>query len=231
MAAGNSVNDEIREQHQKMKGKSRKEKFAYFWEYYKVHTLVAILVLILGGSMIYSIATQKDIIMEAAFVNTYLSNALEMDTGTEEMASEFIAFSGADAKKEAAVISTMSISYESSDEMSFANIQKLMAMVAARTIDAIVANEDYIDHALETGLFTDLRTCLSEEQFEELESRGMLLYKDLGDDDTDEKIPVAIDVRSSKYMLSDEVPAWLIVVSNSKHPDKALEFMEFMLTE
>ena len=52
MAAGNSVNDEIREQHQKMKGKSRKEKFAYFWEYYKVHTLVAILVLILGGSMI-----------------------------------------------------------------------------------------------------------------------------------------------------------------------------------
>lgn len=70
MAAGNSVNDEIREQHQKMKGKSRKEKFAYFWEYYKVHTLVAILVLILGGSMIYSIATQKDIIMEAAFVNT-----------------------------------------------------------------------------------------------------------------------------------------------------------------
>ena len=119
MAAGNSVNDEIREQHQKMKGKSRKEKFAYFWEYYKVHTLVAILVLILGGSMIYSIATQKDIIMEAAFVNTYLSNALEMDTGTEEMASEFIAFSGADAKKEAAVISTMSISYESSDEMGF----------------------------------------------------------------------------------------------------------------
>ena len=59
----------------------------------------------------------------------------------------------------------------------------------------------------------------------------MLLYRDLGDDDTDEEIPVAIDVRSSKYMLSDEVPAWLIVVSNAKHPDKALEFLEFMLVE
>lgn len=231
MASGNSVNDEIREQHQKMKGKSKKEKLAYFWEYYKIHTIAAILILIVGGSMIYSIATQKDIIMEAAFVNTYLSNALEMDTGTEAMASEFLAFSGADTQKETAVIDTMTISYESADEMSYANIQKLMAMVAARTVDAIIANEDYIDHALETGMFTDLRTCLSEEQFEEYDSQGMILYKDLGDDDTNEEIPVAIDVRSSDYMLSDEVPAWFIVVSNAKHPDKSLEFLDFLLAE
>ena len=32
MAAGNSVSDEIREQRQKLKGKSPKEKLAYFWE-------------------------------------------------------------------------------------------------------------------------------------------------------------------------------------------------------
>ena len=34
MAAGNSVNDEIKDPRQKLKGKSAKEKVAYFWEYY-----------------------------------------------------------------------------------------------------------------------------------------------------------------------------------------------------
>ncbi|MDO4293931.1 MAG: hypothetical protein Q4C65_11975, partial [Eubacteriales bacterium] len=66
MAKGNSVNDEIREQHQKMKGKTPKEKFAYFWEYYKVHTLVVILAVVFVSSFIYSVATQKETVMEAA---------------------------------------------------------------------------------------------------------------------------------------------------------------------
>ena len=60
MAAGNSVMDEIREQHKKMKGKSLKEKFQYFWEYYRVATLVTILVAVFLGNLIYTVATAKD---------------------------------------------------------------------------------------------------------------------------------------------------------------------------
>ena len=78
MAAGNSVNDEIKEQHQKMKGRSKKEQFAYFWEYYKVHVLVTVLVLIFGGSLVYSIVTQKDPVMDAIFLNTYLTTETEL---------------------------------------------------------------------------------------------------------------------------------------------------------
>lgn len=45
MATGNSVHDEVKEQQQKLKGKPFKEKWAYFWEYYKIQTLVIIAVL------------------------------------------------------------------------------------------------------------------------------------------------------------------------------------------
>ena len=40
MATGNSVHDEVKEQQQKLKGKPFKEKWAYFWEYYKIQTIV-----------------------------------------------------------------------------------------------------------------------------------------------------------------------------------------------
>ena len=61
MAAGNSVSDEIREQRQKLKGKSPKEKLAYFWEYYKVPALIVLLVVIFGSDLIYNIVTKKAI--------------------------------------------------------------------------------------------------------------------------------------------------------------------------
>ena len=66
MAAGNSVSDEIREQRQKLKGKSPKEKLAYFWEYYKVPALIVLLVVIFGSDLIYNIVTKKAIAMEAS---------------------------------------------------------------------------------------------------------------------------------------------------------------------
>lgn len=231
MAAGNSVNDEIREQHQKMKGRSRKEKFAYFWEYYKLHVLITILALVLGGSLVYSIVTQKDTVMEAAFLNTYLATETELVPDNEGMAADFTVWAGFDPDKEQTVIDTMTISYESADEMSFANIQKVMAMVSARTIDTIIADDAYIDHALDAGLFADLRDYFTEEQIADWDSQGKILWKDLGDDDTDEEIPIGIDIRTSKYMLSDQMPAWFTVVSNAKHPDHALKFLEFMMEE
>ena len=55
MATGNSVHDEVKEQQQKLKGKPFKEKWAYFWEYYKIQTLVIIAVLAFAGNLIYTL--------------------------------------------------------------------------------------------------------------------------------------------------------------------------------
>ena len=56
MADGNSVSDEIKAQHKKLAGKTVKEKFLYFWEYYRMPTLVTILVIAFAGNLIYTIA-------------------------------------------------------------------------------------------------------------------------------------------------------------------------------
>ena len=79
MATGNSVHDEVKEQQQKLKGKPFKEKWAYFWEYYKIQTIVVIAVLAFAGNLIYTFATRKDTVMEAAFVNCYMNTEVDSD--------------------------------------------------------------------------------------------------------------------------------------------------------
>ena len=37
-----AMRDEVKEQQQKLKGKSVREKLEYFWDYYKVHTIVVL---------------------------------------------------------------------------------------------------------------------------------------------------------------------------------------------
>ena len=76
MADGNSVSDEIKAQHKKLAGKTPKEKFQYFWEYYRIPTLVTILVAAFAANLIYTIVTAKDSALSVLFINGYS----EMDT-------------------------------------------------------------------------------------------------------------------------------------------------------
>lgn len=224
MAAGNSVYDEIREQQRKLKGKPFKEKWAYFWEYYRIPTLVTVCVIAMVVSLIHTIVTQKDAALNVIPVNTYLS----VDLDTEALAADFAAYAQIDTEEYNVVIEqTMSVDYEGlGDEYTYANIQKLAAMAASQSMDVVLADEDYIDHNLEGGLFVDLHEFFTEEELAAYEDR--LLYRDIPEDEAGE-VPVAIDVRDSQYMASAELPAYFCICSNSLNVDHAKLFLEYML--
>lgn len=223
MAAGNSVNDEIREQQRKLKGKPFKEKWAYFWEYYRIHTIVAICVVAMAVSLIHTIVTQKDSALSVVLVNTYFLTDLD----TQQLSADFEAYAQVDtAEYEVTIDPSMSIDYEGTDQYAYANIQKLAAMAAAQSLDVILTNDDYIDHNLEGGLFVDLHEFFTDEELAIYEDR--LVYRDLADDGQGE-IPIAIDVRDSKYMLSDQLPAYFCICSNSPNTETAKLFLEYML--
>ena len=227
MAAGNSVNDEIKEQRQKLKGKSPKEKFAYFWEYYKIHTLITLLVLIFGGNFIYTIATRQNIVMEAAFVNMVLAEEFD----SEQEAADFVSWAGIDSKECEAVLDTgIYIDYDGGDEYTAVNIQKVMAMVSARALDVILTDDSYLEQTADQGYFADLTEVLPEEMIASFEEQGKLLYWDIPEDDKRE-VPIAVDVRDSSFFLSHEVPAWFCIVSNAEHPDNGVKFLEYMLLD
>lgn len=53
------VRDEIRQQQLKTRDMTLKGKLKYFWDYYKIHALVCILVLIFIVTFVHDIATQR----------------------------------------------------------------------------------------------------------------------------------------------------------------------------
>ena len=198
MATGNSVHDEVKEQQQKLKGKPFKEKWAYFWEYYKIQTIVVIAVLAFAGNLIYTFATRKDTVMEAAFVNCYMNTEVDSDT----MIADFEQYADIDTSSDCAAINRdMNVDYENTDQYSYANMQKIIAMISGKTLDALITDDTYMDHNLEAGLFCDLHQYFTDEELAQYGDQ--VIYKDLPDDNTDGEIPIGISVSRSKYLLTD----------------------------
>ena len=229
MAAGNSVMDEIREQHKKMKGKSLKEKFQYFWEYYRVATLIVIVVAVFVGNLIYTIATAKDNAFYAVFVNGYT------DMDTEEYMAGFDEYAQIDTKHYSTTLeANFTLNQDSTDTYTVANIQKFAAQVAAQELDVMVADGDTFRQYADNGYLGGLNEFLSEETLSKYEDR--LIYIDIPDDDIDEEVPVGIEIsdctllqETQAYAGQDEVYFGILV--NTEHADNAAKFLEYIFEE
>ena len=221
--------DEIREQHRKMKDKSLKEKFLYFWEYYRVATVVTIVIIFFVGNLIYTIATAKDNAFHAVFVNGYT------DMDTEEYMAGFDEYAQVDTKKYSTTLETdFTLDQESTDTYSMANIQKFAAQVAAQELDVMVADGDTFRQYADSGYLGGLNEFLSEETLSKYEDR--LIYIDIPDDDTDEEVPVGIEIsdcallqETQAYAGQDEVYFGILV--NTEHADNAAKFLEYIFEE
>lgn len=223
MAAGNSVNDEIREQQQKLKGKPFQEKWAYFWEYYKIHTIVIVCAAVMVFSLVHTIVTQKDSALNVVLVNTYFKEDLD----TEALGADFSAYAQINTEEyDVAIDPSLFVNYDGTDEYTYANIQKIMAMAAAKSLDVFLTEDSYIDHNLEGGLFMNLEEFFTPEELAAYENR--LIYRDLPEDDLGE-VPIGIDVRDSKYMASDQLPAYFCICTTCANADNTKLFLEYLL--
>lgn len=232
MAEGNSVFDEIRAQNRKMKGKPFKEQFAYFWEYYKIPTLVTIVVIAVAANLIYSMVTAKDSVMSALWVNCYT----EMDA-TAYMEG-FTKYLGVDTKEYETTLETnFTLDDESMDQYSMASIQKFAALVAAGQLDVVVSDrETFLEYAV-SGYFHNLNQILSPEQLEKYGDN--LIYCDIAEEEGEEdlgEIPVGIRIsdcaalREAQAYTPDRDACFGIII-NSSHIENAVSYLEYMYLE
>lgn len=154
-----SLHDEIKEQQKKLKGQGFKAKLEYFWEYYKIHTIVVICVAILLGTLIHDISNNKPYGFYAIFLNSGSSSAQDY------LEKDFIPVAGIDTSKYSCFIDT-STSYdlEVITETTIATSQKIMANVAGGDLDILGADSNIFIYYANQQMFVDLRTVLSDEQ-------------------------------------------------------------------
>lgn len=212
--------DEItgRDQWKKMKGASFKEKITYIWEYYHIHIIVTVAVIVFAYSMISSILYNRipNVVSGEFYTPEMITNELEdlKVTLCEDL--------GYDPKDYHIDITSSAAS--SDPQQLIALQQKLIARIAAQDIDFLGAPEAYFSlfmnpEEADSSAFVDLRTIVSEETLARLEEEGRVRYFE---SEYTDPFPYLIDITNSEFysilgMFSSD--CLIGVTVNAPHPE------------
>lgn len=179
-----SVAKEIREeQKQALSSMSPKQKLAYFWDYYKIHVLAAVVVIAIIISFVRQYMNNKETAFYAVLINAGQTDAnYELSTVLEE---EFLEYAEIDPDQYEVTIDT-SISFLDGVEAQFviANQQKLVAMMQIGDVSAIIADTENFERYAQFEYFFDLKTLLSQEELAKYDS--YLYYTDAASFENDD---------------------------------------------
>lgn len=182
-----SVASEIREEQKKaLSTMSAREKIAYFWDYYKIHTLAAIIIIAIAVSFIVQVATNKDYAFYAMLVDAVTSDSnYEL---TETWNSEFLEYAQIDPKEYKVYIDTsLSLTEGVDAQYTIANQQKLFAMLQAGNISTLIAGTETFETYAQFQYFYDMESILSEDEVEKY--RPYFYYTDAATFDNEDDIP------------------------------------------
>lgn len=203
MSSHLSVHDEIKEQHAKTKNMTREERLSYFWYYYKVHTIVAVIAIILISIFIYQFATNKDYGFYAAIINADMTNLED-----NQWEQEFEEYADIDTRKYMAAIDT-SIVLDDNDFTQYAmtNREKLLAMLQIGMVDIFVVDMEHFENYAQYDYFMDLEKALTPELLAEYQD--YFYYTDIA----------SIDMRNDSALDNeDEVTDPAALTINHRDP-------------
>lgn len=248
------VMDEFREEREALKNGTLKQKFNYFLDYYKWYVVVAVLILIFAGSLIYQTVTRKERGIYCVLLNAY---------GTEqsdEYPLLFGEYAGIDPDTYDIIFDNSmflnSSDIASYDENTVATTQKLMVLIAARELDTLTASESTINSYAYNDTFYDLSALLTKDQYEKYEpyfyymDRAVLREMEemeVGSDDyvsipdypsprnpesMEEPVPVGIYLDEAPgikehYLFTDETVI-VTVLANTEHTENAVKYIDFL---
>ena len=159
-----SVLDDIRQEQKKMIGKPLKEKLKYFWYYYRIPTLVILVVVIFGAWIIKDLVNSKDAAFSATMINAYGQYT------QEELKNEFVQYASIDIESyDCNLDASSTLSYDTMTDADLATSQKVLAMTYSRALDVIVSDQEPFTNYAMNSMFADLREELTPEEYEKFE--------------------------------------------------------------
>lgn len=246
------VMDEFREEREAIKNASPKEKWDYFWDYYKWHVIVGAIVICLSVIFIRDIVNKKDWIFYGAFINAYAK-----EEASEAMLNEFVTLADLDTENYSVMFDTSySITVGVYDEITNSSAQKLLVNMTAAELDFVVADETTFGQYATIDTFMDVRTLFTAEELEKYQD--YFYYVDMAEvekinegnlsaaydsykgvpydhtkpEDMELPVPVAIYIDSSEklnnaYMFKEESVV-LGIPLNTQHLETTLMFIDYL---
>ncbi len=246
------VMDEFKEERKNLlKDGTPKEKFSYFWYYYKWHVIISIIIIIAAISLIHTYVTRKGVGFYAVMLNT---GAYESAEAYSQEVSEAL---NIDTEKyEVLFDTTMYVDFNNMDDTTVASSQKMMVYIAAAEFDIIVTDTASLQHYAYTDTLYDLRDLLSKEQLEKYEPYFYYIDKNVLDEqaaasdamddsyvpeypqdpsnpeDMAEPVPVGIyvdscdDFTDNFYFRADDI-VFSVVVTTTR-PELAVKYLDYV---
>lgn len=254
-----AVMDEFKEERATIKNGSFKQKLAYFWDYYKWHTIGVIAAFLFIGSLVFNVLTRKDDVFYAAVLNSFCYPLEDGLTPDDSFANAFMEYAGIDPGTEKVTFDTsMQINFTTIDDYSMSSMEKLAAYLSAAQLDVIIAGDELFEHYANEETFLDLRNTLTPEQIaiyepcfyyvdapvvtrvmeaaRNLDSTSNIKIPDPSRPDLmEDPIPVGIYIDDaerffSSYYVSDGDRTVMGFLLNSQHMDTSLVFLEYLFS-
>ena len=158
--------DEFREEREAIKHADFKTKAKYFWDYYKIHTIVAVSLVIFIVVLIHDIVTTKK---DAIFI-VPLNCLVESEEDVSAFGQSYAEYAGIDTGKyEVEIDYNINFEQNALEELQMSAPQRLMAYTATGALDVIIGGADIFPEQANQGMFGDLRDILSVEQLAKYE--------------------------------------------------------------
>ncbi len=242
----------IKEDWQKVKDLPTKEKWEFFWDYYKIPVICVLLAIVLVVQGIASVANQKEIVFSGFCINC------KVGIDEEPFWNGFYESAGIDGKTQTTACYSDVQIMPGQIQLNNNTIQRIIAGCAVQDSDFIVGDPYAFQVCAYTSqkLFADLREVVDEKTLEKYE--GQIYYidesiidllnsplgeqvepnaleypKDPKDPTTMQKpIPVGIDVSRredlQKAYYLDDTTIYVGAVRSTARPELTKQFMEYM---
>lgn len=226
-----ALQDEIKQEHKKVKDMTIKGKLKYFWDYYKIHTIVGIIVAF--GLVIFVrdiIRGNRPVYLDAIMINTILDYN---DPNT--IGDDFAEYANVDLDVyNLSIDSSASMALEGGDQMSMATAQKIMALFQAKSLDVLVAPEEIIDFYSSEDVFGDMNNYLSSDKIKLLKDNGFPIYYSKNEEGV--TFPAGFYISESEYLKNkseygtyteDANPIFAVTFCNA-NPESTIEFLSML---
>ena len=243
----------IKEDWQKVKDMPTKEKWEFFWDYYKIHASCILLVIVLIAQLVSSVSKQKEIVFSGFCVNSKIS------IKEDPFWNGFYESANIDGNiQTAACYSDMQI-VPGQTQLNNNTIQRIIAGCAVQDVDFIAGDPYAFQMCAYTSqkLFVDLREFLDEDTLkkhadrlyyidesiidllnapvgEQVEPNALEYPKDPKNPSTMENpVPVGIDVSDredlQKAYYLDDTTIYVGATRSSARPELTKQFLEYLL--
>lgn len=242
------IKDTSSSEKEKLRRLKGRKKLQYLWDYYKLHFIVACILLYIFGYMLYGHFTQKNHVLYAAFINVAPSDAV-----TDRLSDSFLISRNMDLNKNAFYLYTGL--YLTSDETNpyheytYASRIKLIAAIDSETLDIALMDQEAFDAFSQNGYLCNMEEFLSEADPElyqdchELLKDNIVILEDNAEETAldssvsyiaeTEEYPMALDI-SRTPLLKDAgftEPVYLGIIKNTPRKEESAEYIRYFCLE